>query len=246
MKIAACSLFRDSQEWYAKKINQVDRFFKQLEQEKCITSYHLVEGNSIDNTYQSIMNWSNHTNTKVELIKHDVVGSEVASVVSVNRFKNLSTIGNLALESAKKVDADFIFWIESDFIFEQGLISNLLKFSEYNEELWQNSLGVCPVPRFGNSFYDTWAFKGINGETWSNNDLEKFKKYPLTYLELSSFGSCALMNAKKIKEYNLSFGVDGCFPELCRQAKSFGLKLFCDTTQIIEHPSSDMLGGRLV
>lgn len=255
--IAVCSMFRDSQSWGGVQINQVNRFFEQMEDQGDFCgkrlSYFLVEGNSQDNTWE-VLNYYCDVFTRrmqtVKLFKQEVQGSSVASIVSEARFKNLSAIGNTVLRAARDSDCDDVFWVESDFYLPRYVLNKLLYAKE--QEWWDTCLGVCPIPFFKHHFYDTWAFEGINGERWGNNDLDAVAgqmpdgSKPLgRYRQMRSFGSCALLNGDNLRRHGLDFR-DGCFPALCAAGREAGLSLWCDTGCGIEHPSARNINGRLV
>jgi len=247
-KIAVASMFRDSEFWCGRHILQVERFFQQVEREcstrSLIPNYYLVEGNSRDDTWDKLRQYSDIYQDRVNLFKHDVVGSDVASIVSETRFRNLSVTANVAFRAARDSGAEYVLWVESDFILrpETHVLHKLMNFTY--SWAWGMALGIVPVPVFGNMFYDTWAFEGLNGEKWSNNDLDKLLKLG-TYVPLKSAGSCMLMNGDNLRQYNLDFGT-GCFPSLCRQAREHKLTIDCDTTCLIYHPSEYYLNGRLI
>lgn len=247
--IAVCSYFRDSNVWHGRDIGQVSRFFRQILSQKIEKDFifSLLEGGSKDGTLASIHQWKENIVSKVHLIEDEVVNTNVASTVSADRFKNLSRIGNKVLNQAKDFNTKYIFWQESDLIIGENLLHRLLAFTE--EEPWQNTLAIAPVPMFSwqgqDLFYDTWAFEGSKGEKWGNPDLYKLMCYQDELRPMKSIGSCALLNAELLRKYNIDFG-EGCFPELCKQGKSFGLNIYCDTGSMIKHPSEHYIEGRMV
>lgn len=248
--IAVCSYFRDSNEWHGKIISQVDRFFKQILNQNINNGrfkFSLLEGGSKDGTLASIRQWKENITSDVYLIEDEVVNTNVASTISANRFKNLSRIGNNVLNQAKDLNTKFIFWQESDLIIPDNLLSRLLSFTRENQ--WNHTLAIAPVPMFNwqgqDLFYDTWAFEGSKGEKWGNPDLYKLMCYHEELRPMKSIGSCALLNAELLIKYNIDFG-EGCFPELCKQGKSFGLNIYCDTGSMVKHPSDFYIENRLV
>jgi cellulose synthase/poly-beta-1,6-N-acetylglucosamine synthase-like glycosyltransferase len=250
-EIAVASMFRDSQTWHGRSIDQVDRFFRQLTSQEGVDisefGYFLVEGNSTDTTWESLCDHAYWNAPRVKLHRHEVSGSEVASVVSEQRFANLSAVANTALRAARDSGAKYVLWVESDFIVPPDLLSKLLNATRSDQ--WGDCLGVAPVPVFYNGgrkwFYDTWGFEGQYGRRWGNNELAELVGGSKQYLQLKSFGSCALLNGEALRAHNLDFGT-GCFPALCEAGRRAGLFLACDKTVEILHPSEAYVAGRLV
>jgi GT2 family glycosyltransferase len=249
IKVAVCSSFRDSMVWHGRKINQVGRYFRQTEANAAAAgvtpSYYLVEGNSADRTSGWLKRHQRRLFPReIRLFHHHVTGSGVASVVSDTRFRNLSAVGNTVLRPARDSGADFVLWIESDFIISDDLLKTLLEATERPD--WKDTLGVCPVPLAGDQFYDTWAFQGLDGRWWSGGEAEFFKTYPDRYLPLATAGSCILFNGSALRAHDLDFGEAGCLPGLCGGGQAAGLKLLCDTSIVIQHPNTENVGGRLI
>lgn len=207
-------------------------------------TYYLLEGDSKDNTREVIESYR-PTHNLFLLI--DQSTTQVGSVVSGERFANLSRIGNLVLNSAKAGNDDLILWMESDLIPQQNMLKELIKWTQ--DINWNNTLAIAPVPTFDwngfHQFYDTWAFEGSEGEKWGNQDLMGLMSYRNRLRPMNSIGSCALLNGKLLRKYNIDFGT-GCFPELCQQGRRFGLKIYCDTMIKIAHPSQNYFNNRLI
>lgn len=251
--IAICSMFRDSQMWHGVQISQFDRFIRQMmEQEKDnegkTFGYYLVEGNSKDDTWDRLKGLS-EANEDVHVFKHDIAGSDVASIVSEARFKNLSEVANVALRAARDSGAKKVLWVESDFILPTDIIRNLHHTEQTSSVYWDVTLGVAPVPVFLQSgklsFYDTWAFEGQNGQKWANGELPDLCAVNEKFRPMKSVGSCMLMNGDNLRRHNLDFG-DGCFPALCAAGKKAGLLIDCDITLNVFHPCSKNINGRLI
>lgn len=252
--IAVCSYFRDSQTWEGVYINQVNKFFSFIRNQDKINpndlEFFLLEGGSKDDTYQVLSEYGLgsklFTDKSIQIFKQEEDNTNVASIISEDRFKRLSKIGNKLLNAAKKSDNKYIFWMESDLIPPQNLLCNLLKWTE--EEQWGKTLAIAPIPTFDwngkHQFYDTWAFEGSKGEKWNNLDLYKLMDYKERLRPMNSIGSCALMNAELMRKYDIDFG-EGCFPELCKQGRQYGLNIYCDLAIKIAHPSMYYLNNRM-
>jgi len=242
MQIDICSLFRDSQRWHGRVINQVDRYFEQfarLSKEHNL-QFHLLEGNSADDTYAKLEEYKNKYN--INLYKQEVKGSEVESTASELRLANLSSIANIVLNSALE-KAQIVLWIESDLIHDEQLIPQLLKFIETDK--WQNSLGIAPIPIIGDVLYDNWAFKDSQGRYYPSSAPSSYFDPRRGYIELQGFGCCALLNPENMRKHGIYFGKN-CFRSLCDQGVKAGLKLWCDPRLFIRHPDSELVVSRWI
>ena len=245
MTLAVCSMFRDSQRWHGRPLNQVGRFFTQLEATGLSPAYFLIEGESEDDTFVELQAWAHRLPGRVSLAAHGPMGGAVASVEDDARFRRLSEIGNVPLRRARDSGADLVLWVESDFVLPDGWLDRLLEATGL--PWWETALGVCPVPVFGSpeGFYDTWAFEGEGGRRWGNHEVPAAPPGE-RYLPLAAAGSCILFRGDALRARPYEFEGGGCLPGLCRAAVADGLPLFCDTAVRVTHPSSENVCGRLI
>lgn len=249
-EIAVCSLFRDSMVWHGRQINQVQRFFEQMGAQGLALDFFLVEGNSKDNTLEALNLYKDSAafgGHNITILNCEVEGSEVVSLEDETRFKNLSKCGNLALNTAKfNKDIKYILWVESDIIIkDENLLRVLINDLEYCKYHGSGEfLGVAPIPTYENKneLYDTFVFKGPNGESFGPSMAPFEKGEPL---ELGAFGTCALMDADILRKYNLDFG-DRCMMELCVKARNNKLRLLANSNLRVYHPNGENVSGRLV
>ena len=250
MKIAVCSMFRDSQYWNGQYINQVDLFFRNMyEQAKANNvefEFFLLEGDSKDDTFQKIEQYTKYYD--IHLIKHDLGGRPPSSDGGDDRRKILSEVGNICLDMALKSDNNYILWSESDLIPVNNMLGTLLSTIK-NDINWDETVALAPIAiirfRGMDSFYDGWAYEGIDGEKWSLHDLQKFLDYPSNNRPMKSIGCTALLNAKILRKNNINFA-DGCFPKLCTTSIEKGYKVFCNLNSAIRHPSSACIQNRWI
>ena len=245
MKLAICSLFRDSQVWHGRNINQVGRYFDQMTRQTLQpheTRFFLLEGNSQDNTRRALGEFCDR-GWPIELFEHNVEGSAVVSAVDEQRFRNLSTIGNILIRAAREW-ADLVLWVESDLIIPNNLIEVLVEASPRHQF---NEFALSPVPTsFGGAqFYDTWGFEGVDGRKWNNHELTALRSGP-RYREMNSVGTCVMFNGEILRACSFDMGEDGCLPGLCRSGRKKGLHVHCDTSITVEHPSNELVAGRLI
>jgi GT2 family glycosyltransferase len=174
------------------------------------------------------------------LINKEASYDKVTSHISDDRFKSLSKIANTLLTKIKD-ECEYILWIESDLIFDENLFKNL-----YNGIIETKSAIIAPIPiitiREQQRLYDIWAFRNINGINLSRH--YDFSESKSKYVELSSVGTCAIINAEYVRK-GCDFG-EGCFPELCRQIREIGGKILVDTTTYVEHPGNKFVCGRWI
>ena len=245
-RIAVCSYFRDSEIWHGREIAQVGRFFRQLRGQGLPLDIYVAEGNSKDNTREALHREAEEARKdghKVTILDCTTDGSsEVVSLASETRFRNLSHCGNVVLNAAKSGPLDHIFWVESDFIIKNDkLIKSLLNKLKGREP---ECLAICPVPTYETrgEFYDTFVWRSDKGGTFGPS-MEPFGGDSL--IKLTAFGSCGLMRAKLLNEHNLDF-MESCFMALCEKAHNLGLTMYADTTLRIYHPSRENVAGRLI
>ncbi len=245
MNIAVCSLFRDSQVWCGREINQVDRYFKQLVKQtygfKNLTIV-AMEGNSDDNTMEKLQGYSelfpniyiyNQTN------EYDVV----ASVENDARLKGLSQVADILLGKVVQIkDLDYVLWVESDLIFDISLVKDLVFAANHYTE--RNCI-IAPMVYLENRgiFYDTWGFRELDGTRWTEKHRERVAlANPLK--EMASIGSCALIDADLLR-CGVRFG-QGAFVELCDRARKLGGKVYVDVNTKVQHPGQANLNRRWV
>lgn len=248
--LAVASQFKDSQVWHGIPINQVGRYFDQMLKQTGIegleVEFHLLEGDSRDSTYVALQQMA-ELYPNVKLLKMDVGGPEIASIVSEDRFKTLTTIGNATLRSACDSGAKNVLWVESDLIIPPYLIQRLLAWTR--EPFWEQTLAIAPIPTINlgghKCLYDTWAFEGINGERWPNHHWHSLLENGGQALRpMRAVGSCAILNGDALRTHNLDFR-DRCFPALCAAGRAVGLDVYCDVSLEIQHPDR-LVASRMV
>jgi len=252
IKVAVASMLRDSVTFHGHHIGQVGRFFEQVCGQQGLgsefsLSLYLVEGDSKDSTRDELGVWVEHwRHGEAALLTHDAGGPAVASLENPARFAALSAVANTAFRAARDSGADYVLWVESDLIFGDDLIASLMEaFGPGSEAVG----AVAPLPWFRQNgrmaFYDTWAFRGVAGQRWTNGDLLSLKESVIRYRRMASVGCCALIDGNILRRLNADFG-EGCFPALCQTIRDGGYAVVCDVETEIEHPSSMLVASRLV
>lgn len=238
-KIAVCSMFRNSVEWYGVRINHINRYFNQMRDQTIgfeNLDFYLLEGDSTDSTKEELSKKEKQfSNIKFLATDFNFQLPMNSMKAHETRIKSLSIMGDFILNNIREA-YDYVFWIESDLIIQNNTIENLvLRIESINYP----RLIISPFVKIGNLFYDTWAFRSLyTNINWDNN------RKPLKKLsEMESVGSCALMNYEIIKD-GARFQ-DGAFINLCRMALEQKAKIYCDESLIIEHPAN-MINKRWV
>jgi len=248
-RIVVCSLFRDSMLWHGVEINQVHRYFRQIKEQE--TSYGqefsiiAVEGGSVDNTRETLVNYQNNKN--LTILDDDVNFVEVKSVASKERFESLARVANIGLNAAKKVDAEYILWLESDLIIDKfNVIDQLVSKMEEEKDIAAISplitMKFLPPSPQKYIFYDTWGYVFSDGSSWGNISIQDTDRNP-RYREMLSVGSCCLMRSKDMDD--VDFGT-GCFRELCEKIKLKGKRIVLDMRSDVYHPSDFYIQGRRI
>lgn len=211
-KVAIYSLFRDNAVGM-----YIDSYFeriKQLDYDPTYLRLYPVEGDSMDITYDLLIKAAEEA-TKVgykSQVSRAMTGiPHFGSVVNADRFKCLSITANRALDTiAADGWADKIMLIESDLLFDSQLLRVLITTGKRF---------VAPLIFAGESFYDIWGFRDLNGNSVGSN----FN--PSRVTKLSSVGSCALFDAKPVYD-GVRFPLEDCMVGLCRKYRERGYTIW--------------------
>lgn len=237
MKIAVCSMFRDSVKWKSIRVDQVKTYFHNMLNQTIgfdNLEFHLLEGDSQDDTYSQLLSMrDNYPN--INVYKSEINESYDSVTITDKRLKCMSKIGNVLLSYARGPDSeyDYLLWVESDLVIKEDTIERLvdtIKGCEHTPSI------VAPFVTLGPYFYDIWAFRNLKGKNWPNVISPN-----QGILEVSSLGSCAIMD----KEITADFG-EGSFVSLCGQARKDGARLFVNTDIVIDHPNRLLVERRWV
>ena len=229
---------RDSQTWHNIQINQVSRYFKQIDAQKTFNQYKInkiliSEGNSKDNTWKVLLK-EGKVRPNLHLIKKETSNLPVQSTGVAGRVKELSSVANEVIEQL--VDCDYIVWQESDLIIlnEYLLLTMLDDFDKIE------NLGMVAPIVFSevnhHVFYDTFIFRTLEDVRWTNGPpwSPAYNKYE-RYIPMNSIGSMAMIKSEIVKDGGRFGPVEG-FVDLCRKCREMGLKVYADKAIHIYHP----------
>jgi hypothetical protein len=229
--VAMLSAFRNTQP------ANIERYFKQasayrnaLKERGWGFRLRVVEGDSTnDDVWRNVIK----TAAKYDLTcyLHDAShgGPVFGSVVSEERFKALSKVGNTMLGLVQP-DDDIVVYIESDLIWNP---ETLLRLGSLVLDTHLDILS--PLIMAGNDFYDVWAFRGLDGANFA-----PFKPYhsclnEYSYLtEVQSVGSCLVMRGEVARECRIVD--DECLVGFCRDARNKGYRVWVDPYSKVYHP----------
>lgn len=255
-ELVVCSMFRDSMVWRNSKIRQVHRYFKQMKEQSVKPDIYALEGDSIDNTYETV-SWYANNLAHITLVKCDINASRVTSDAEPKRYVELASLGNYLFQ---KVSGKYKYclWLESDLIIHNtGLIESLLDLIKSDENIGacapmiyiQNILfrdgrlrrdgELCQLPTI---FYDSWGF------TSEVCDFKQVTPYdrPQGIIDGGSVGSCVMFDLEFAMANNIDFGIDGCLRELCMGFRNHGKTIKIDCDKWVLHPGTAQVRGRWV
>jgi hypothetical protein len=237
-RVVMLSAFRNSLK------SHLDRYFRQasayrdaLKERGWEFRLALVEGDSLTpDTWNGIISRAQFHDLTCRLEIADHGGPEFGSVVSEERFKALSFVGNKMLSLVEPED-DIVVYVESDLIWRPETLLHLGSQSlELNLDI------VSPLVFAGENFYDVWAFRGLDGSHFA-----PFKPYHSSLAvdfvtrgnrsgltQLSSVGSCLVMKAWIARECRI---IDNeCLVGFCRDARNKGHRIWIDSRVSVNHP----------
>jgi len=233
-EIGIGSLFRDSQQWCGIHINQVDRYFQQIEQQTCSQPLIcILEGHSVDDTRMVLQAYANRMNNVLLLSCEQQCSTTVQSTTNQQRISYLSTIANRVLNELKD-RCQYIAWIESDLIIEPNVIEDLLTTLKETEAAIVAPLVFLQEKNSTERFYDTWGFVDSEDKPWASASLIPQQRI----VRMSSVGSCAVMDANFLCNNNISFGT-GAFRELCSSVRKHKGLICVDTNVKVFHPGEN-------
>ena len=245
MKIAVCSMFRDSQLWHGIPTLQVDNYISQLVSMNDDYEYivYAAEGDSVDNTRERLEYYQEHlTEGTFNIIDAPSAADVVGSVASNDRFAKLAAITNKIFDVVKNIEADYVFLVESDLIItNKDLVKILVEFIEGNPKvgivapqiLYNNHGEIC--------FYDTWGFRNTDDimvPDTINNHLNG------QIVKMNAVGSCAIIRHSLIKD-GVNLGTGG-WPEMCRQIREKGFLAILYSALAVFHPTNVFIKNRWV
>lgn len=228
MNVTLCSAFRNASNYIDRYFAQVDRLSNALDQRGDILHLILAEGDSADNTWQSLHRVACDGNMQLVTVNHG--GPDYGSVVSTERFANLAKVCN-AIWQRLPANADAVVWMESDLIWEPATVLALLDHLTHVP-------AVAPMVMLrregfpADFFYDSWAFRK-NGkhfghwppyDDWLGEDM----------MQVDSAGSCLVMRGDVARAVH--WPSEDVIVGLCRLINEQGGSVWLDSKLQVTHP----------
>lgn len=259
-ELVICTMFRDSMLWNNHKINQVDRFFKQMKEQSITFDICALEGDSVDNTYKVLCKYGESLDN-LTIIKHSMGATPVTSdPVGDIRYRELALLANTILYDVQS-KYRYMLWIESDLIIlNPRLIEILLNNIKRNPRIGC----IAPMvwiqnPTFKNNninpkdyageffvptiFYDGWGFQSrfVNFKS-----VTPYNRSVTGIIEASSVGSCVMTDLEFLSAQNIDFGIVGCLKGLCHSVAAAGKLIKINTDIHLFHPGQYQVRGRWI
>jgi hypothetical protein len=228
-KLAIWSLFRESAgpylERYQARIDALDWPHDDLR-------VYCVEGDSKDNTWGLLCNWS-IADPRIVPIRHNVYVPFYGSCLHKDRLRALATVGNMAIKAIVRDHwADYACLIESDLVYGPDLPRQLIGLGKdlVSPMIWRPD-GKNLV------FYDIWAFRNMAGDNFPPNIFEWYQvNYPAEPFRISASGSVVMMTAQVLYD-GVRYTDEEAVVGLCRQAAENGYEVWCDPNSGVLHPA---------
>lgn len=238
MSIAVCSMFRDNA-----STGSFPRYFNQL-RNQTYQDFRLswLEGDSTDDTFEELLiQRKEFSGKKVSLIKHDSGLPYHGSVELDVRFKLFADNCNNTI-SLIQDDVDYIMWLESDLIIPNNYLERMLRhFDNPDISIIAPNI-VQELPHDKHHFYDTWAFRPLDGSKWHNQN-------PIvsnaSLLEVAAVGSSWIYRADIFRQGIRHTNKETCVG-FCRQARERGYRVFVDLKTELWHPSQGVKNSRWI
>jgi len=227
--IAIVSLFRDDSQEYIN--HYLDQIFAQ--ETPHTLNVHMVEGDSVKPAADWIRAavwsrypWDNDRNTIDFYLESKSIGQPYfTSIEHPERFWALGQTANAALERiAREKTADMVLYLDSDLLIPNDLIHRLIDVS----------CVTAPRVLARNKFYDTWAFRSVEGKRFSPEDTLKNERPFL----VSSVGGVISFPAKAVYE-GLRYKADANLG-LCRDLGLMGYNIWVLPSITVFHPVDEM------
>jgi len=196
-----------------------------------------VEGDSVDSTYEQLRLHAAQLAERgimLNVRQHHHGGRAWGSVEDPERMAALSGVGN-AIVDAVDADDDYMFYVESDLIWEPLTVLSLTMRAAGTGKGFDN---YSPLVFAGECFYDVWGYRGLDGSRFA-----PFYPYHSTLtglhsvasgVEVGSVGSCILMQGEAARTVRTSAGA---LVEWCSNARARGYRMMVAPDLRVVHPA---------
>lgn len=195
-----------------------------------------VEGDSTDATPERLDAWARETD-RVHVIHHSLGNPLFGSVLHPLRLLTLATVSNVGLDYiTEHLDVEYVLFLTSDLICEPTLA---LRLRDVLERQPRAGL-VAPMIWRGDTFYDTWAFRGNARSvdprfSHGPSKAELKTKLGVSPVELQSVGSVLFCRSSAIYA-GVRFTPDKDVVGFSTRMREAGYRVFADPTTDVHHP----------
>lgn len=229
MRIAVASCFRNSAG------RQVSRWMDQVAAFRSYMKHDgvralCVEGDSIDNTRQYLIDGAARRDINLELRTCNHGGPVYGSVEDPARMLALSKVGNELFAGVTLAD-DVVIYVESDLLWDPATFARLV------QRVTQPARPLCdvvaPLIFAGQYFYDVWGFRK-SGQRFSPLPPYHSELAPQGLTMVDSVGSCLAIRSEVAR--NVKFGTNALV-SWCEGARHQGYRIAVDPSLRVEHPA---------
>ena len=159
-------------------------------------------------------------------------------VLSMQMGSLIYTSRNSLATKAIQMDADYVFWLDSDMVFEPDTLDRLMKTLTENDLDIVTGLYFRRVPPYSPVLFDMLSMKRDAICEWT-----EFKEIPNHLFEVGGCGfGCVLMKTDPFFDIQAKFGnmfapIGNTGEDLafCWRARECGFKIWCDPSIICGH-----------
>jgi FkbM family methyltransferase len=204
--VAILTPFRNARRYLPLYFRQLTSLRDLLSQNGYSLRLVAAEGDSLDGTRERISQLASDHNIPLTLVDTTHGHMRWASVEDPVRMKVMSDVMNKALDEVKESDS-VVVWIMSDLEWTPSSIFSLIKSAEcedLNCHIFAPVVLALPGSVDRSVFYDTWAFRGCDGERfrmvypWHRDLLSE------GLCEISSAGTCLAMKGQVARDCRAS------------------------------------------
>jgi len=221
-KIAIWSIFRDDA---GNNIKLYRERIEALDYPRHLIRLYLAEGDSVDNTFGELVEWSKQDN-RVNITKANSSLPRYGHTTEPLRFHSLAVASNAAIDMIAEDDwANLAVLIESDLLYESNLLLQLYLSKPPGKSVISPMVWLRTPDSY--RFYDIWAFRTPMGEHFPLATGDWYSQnYPHEIFEIESSGSVVMFEMEVIRA---GCRYDGdVIRGMCLQARERGYRIYVD------------------
>lgn len=193
----------------------------------------VVEGDSVDDTWQWLQTWAAN-DSRVTVLKRDTKQPRFGSVVSPLRFWILATTFNAGLEAVYLTWSTHVLFLPDDIEYEPDMLARLLARDK-------SVISPFVFIRERKQFYDTWAFQQEGGQAFDAFSLADVPaKFGDGLVRMDSVGGVMLSKAAVLRA-GVRYGMETVDRGYCFAARARGFSVWADPAVTVWHPLPEHL-----